>query len=296
MVRKTGNSTRRSLTLTSAPVTNPTAPVFDRALELVRFLRARCEWDAKQTPESLVPYLLEEAHEAAEAVTRRDDDELLGELGDLLLNVAFQAILAEERGAFDAEAVVGRLESKMRRRHPHLYGDGPAEDWELLKAREREAKTGGGNGPASLLDGVASTLEPLSRAQRLQDRVSAVGFDWASPEGAIDKVREEIDEVAAAAPADVEAEIGDLLFAVVNAARLFGVHGMRALHVANAKFERRFRELERMARDRRLELAAMSLEEMDGLWDDVKRMEAGGGSGGGGPGGGGGSGNGGMDG
>jgi uncharacterized protein YabN with tetrapyrrole methylase and pyrophosphatase domain len=125
--------------------------------------------------------------------------------------------------------------------------------------------------------------------------VSAVGFDWASPEGAIDKVREEVDEVAAAGPADVEAEIGDLLFAVVNAARLSGVHGMRALHVANAKFERRFRELERMARDRGLALEAMTLEGMDALWDEVKANEAGGGSGGGGgPGSGSGSGDGGT--
>ncbi len=268
-------------------MTNPPAPVFDRALDLVRFLRARCEWDARQTPDSLVPYLLEEAHEAAEAVTRGDDDELAGELGDLLLNVAFQAILAEERGSFDAESVVGRLEAKMRRRHPHLYGDGPAEDWELLKAREREAKGDVAGGPASLLDGVAGRLEPLSRAQRLQDRVSAVGFDWASADGALAKVREEVEEVAGATPDDVEAEIGDLLFAVVNTARLLGVHGMRALHVANAKFERRFRELERIARERGLDLAAMSLGEMDLLWDEVKRTETGGGSGGGGvPGGG----------
>jgi len=263
-------------------VTNPPAPVFDRALDLVRFLRARCEWDARQTPDSLVPYLLEEAHEAAEAVTRGDDDELVGELGDLLLNVAFQAVLAEERGSFDAESVVGRLEAKMRRRHPHLYGDGPAEDWELLKAREREAKGDAGGGPASLLDGVAGTLEPLSRAQRLQDRVSAVGFDWESADGALAKVREEVEEVSVAAPEEVEAEIGDLLFAVVNAARLLGVHGMRALHVANAKFERRFRELERIARERGLDLVALSLAEMDGLWDEVKRTEAESGSGGGG--------------
>jgi MazG family protein len=263
-------------------VTNPAPPVFDRALDLVRFLRARCEWDARQTPDSLVPYLLEEAHETAEAVTRGDDDELVGELGDLLLNVAFQAILAEERGSFDAESVVGRLEAKMRRRHPHLYGDGPAVDWELLKAREREAKGEGRREAVSLLDGVAGTLEPLSRAQRLQDRVSAVGFDWASPEGAMAKVREETDEVETASPEAVEAEIGDLLFAVVNAARLLGVHGMRALQVANAKFERRFRELERLARERGLELEAMSLGEMDALWDDVKRTETGGGSGGGG--------------
>lgn len=246
-------------------------PVFDRALDLVRFLRARCEWDARQTSESLVPYLLEEAHEAAEAVTRGDDEELSRELGDLLLNVAFQAVLAEERGAFAAEDVVRRLEEKMRRRHPHLYGDGPAEDWESLKAREREEA--GGAASSSLLDGLAGGLEPLSRAQRIQDRVSAVGFDWADPAGALDKVREELEEVTSAVESEVEAEVGDLLFAVVNAARLLGTHGMRALQLANDKFERRFRSLESLARDRDLDLNALSLAEMDALWDQVKALE-----------------------
>src|SRR4051812_17595588 len=114
------------------------SPILDRALDLVRFLRANCEWDAVQTPESLLPYLLEEAHEVADAVAHRDEFNLTGELGDLLLNVAFQIILAEERSAFAAEDVVRALEVKMRRRHPHLYGDGPKVPWEELKQRERE--------------------------------------------------------------------------------------------------------------------------------------------------------------
>lgn len=252
-------------------MTKPAPSPFDRALDLVRFLRARCEWDARQTPESLVPYLLEEAHEAAEAVTRGADDELAGELGDLLLNVAFQTVLAEERGAFDAEAVVSRLEAKMRRRHPHLYGDGPARDWEQMKVEERMAAEG--SVPASLLDGLPRGLEPLSRAQRIQDRVSAVGFDWAEPGGALAKVREEVEEVASAGAADVEAELGDLLFSVVNAARLYEVHAMRALQRANDKFERRFRALEALTRTRGVALASLSLAEMDGLWDEVKRAE-----------------------
>jgi MazG family protein len=213
-------------------------------------------------------------HEAAEAVTHGREEELSGELGDLLLNVAFQAVLAEERRAFDAEAVVERLEAKMRRRHPHLYGEGPAVDWERLKLREREAAGAGAGVPGSLLDGLPRGLEPLSRAQRIQDRVSAVGFDWAEPAGALAKVREETEEVAAAGAADVEAEVGDLLFAAVNAARLLGVHAMRALQQANDKFERRFRRLESLARERGLALAGMSLAEMDALWDDVKSAES----------------------
>src|SRR5690554_5047178 len=129
-------------------------PRLDRALDLVRFLRAHCPWAAAQTPSTLLPYLLEEAHEVADAVAEEDDDALPGELGDLLLNLAFQIVLAEERGAFDAETVASRLEAKMRRRHPHLYG-GEAEPWETLKARER--------GDRPVLDGLTRRLDPLAR-------------------------------------------------------------------------------------------------------------------------------------
>jgi len=247
---------------------NPPAAsrAFDRALDLVRFLRAHCEWDARQTPESLLPYLLEEAHEVAEAVALRHDEELSRELGDLLLNVAFQVVLAEERGRFTAEDVVRQLEEKMRRRHPHLYGLGPAQDWEQLKVRER---ADGG----SVLEGVPSGLEPLSRAQRLQDRVAAVGFDWPGPAGALAKVAEELDEVQQAGPGEVESEIGDLLFAVVNAARLLDVHAMTALQKANDRFSRRFRALEALAAARGVTLGAASLDELDALWTEVKLQE-----------------------
>lgn len=258
-----------------APQPPPSAPAgapFDRALDLVRFLRANCSWDASQTPQSLLPYLLEEAHEVADAVIQQDDDALTGELGDLLLNVAFQTVLAEERAAFAAEDVVRRLEEKMRRRHPHLYGGGPAEPWEKLKAREREH-----TGDTSVLAGLARGLDPLSRAQRIQERVSAVGFDWASARGAFEKVAEEVEEVRRALEAEpspaLEEELGDLLFSVVNLTRLSGAHAMRALQQANAKFTRRFEALERLARDRGMQLEASSLEELDALWDEVKRTE-----------------------
>jgi MazG family protein len=251
----------------------PTTPVLDRALWLVRFLRANCEWDAAQTPHTLLPYLLEEAHEVADAVAADDDAHLPGELGDLLLNVAFQVVLAEERAAFTAEDVVATLESKMRRRHPHLYGDGPKQEWESLKAAEREAS-------ASLLHGIATGLEPLSRAQRMQERVATVGFDWPSAHGAFEKVAEEVEEVRQAlaeepSPA-LEEELGDLLFAVVNLVRLSGGHAMRALQRANAKFAGRFESLERLARERGVVLGTATLEELDVLWDAVKREERGG--------------------
>jgi nucleoside triphosphate diphosphatase len=250
-------------------------PVLDRVLDLVRFLRANCQWDAAQTPDSLLPYLLEEAHETAEAVAARDDVELRGELGDLLLNIAFQIVLAEERNAFNAADVVSRLEAKMRRRHPHLYGDGPRQDWETLKAAERAAQDAeAGAETRSLLHGVAGGLEPLSRAQRMQDRVATVGFDWPTAEGAFDKVSEEVEEVREllhdGSAARVEEEIGDLLFAVVNLARLSGTHAMRALQKANAKFEARFRQLEDLARERGVVLGEATLDELDVLWDEVK--------------------------
>jgi ATP diphosphatase len=242
----------------------------DRALALVRFLRAHCPWDAAQTPQSLLPYLLEEAHEVTEAVVARNDAELKSELGDLLLNVAFQVVLAEERGAFTGEEVVAHLEAKMRRRHPHLYGDGPPGKWEELKAQERAAA----DPQATLLSGLSSGLDPLSKAHRIQERVSTVGFDWADARGAFEKVAEELEEVREAMEhepsAALEEELGDLLFAVVNLTRLAGTHSLQALQRANQKFTARFDALEQLARERSIELGKASLEELDALWEEVK--------------------------
>jgi tetrapyrrole methylase family protein / MazG family protein len=251
-------------------------PALDRALDLVRFLRANCDWDAAQTPGSLLPYLLEEAHETADAVAAGDDAALRAELGDLLLNVAFQVVLAEERSAFSAQDVVATLEAKMRRRHPHIYGDGPRVDWETLKAQERSNSNGDdGDDATSLLHGIASGMEPLSRAQRIQERVATVGFDWPDAGGALAKVREEVEEVSELLDRpgsdDLEEEIGDLLFAVVNLARLSGVHAMRSMVRANAKFSSRFGALEDLARARGVHLGTATLEELDVLWDEVKR-------------------------
>lgn len=259
----------------------PDDAILDRSLALVRYLRLHCEWDAAQTPTSLLPHLIEEAHEVADAVATRDDAALASELGDLLLNIAFQIVLGEERAAFTAGDVVTALERKMRRRHPHLYGDGERVDWDELKRREHEA---GGVAAGGLLHRVASGLEPLSRAQRIQERVAAVGFDWPDANGAFAKAAEELDEVRELIDArgsdseriDMEhmsEEIGDLIFAVVNVARLSGVHAMRALILANAKFERRFNALESLAAERGLVLGEATLEELDEVWDEVKRHE-----------------------
>lgn len=248
----------------------PAGGVLDRALALVEFLRARCPWDAAQTPASLTRYLLEEAHETAAAIAADDPGALRGELGDLLLNVAFQVVIGEETGAFTREEVVAGLEQKMRRRHPHLYGLGEAEPWKALKARERTGREDG-----SVLDDVPAGLDPLLRAFRVQDRVSDVGFDWDDPRGALEKVREEAEEVAreldGADRARLEDEVGDLLFAAVNLARLAGVHPSAALGRANAKFERRFRGVEALARARGIEMESAGLPALDRLWDEVKR-------------------------
>lgn len=246
--------------------------VLDRALALVEFLRARCPWDAAQTPATLTRYLLEEAHEVATAIAGGDPAALRGELGDLLLNVAFQVVIGEETGAFSREEVVAGLEQKMRRRHPHLYGLGEAEPWETLKARERE-----GAPPESILDEVPSGLDPLLAAFRIQDRVAKVGFDWDDARGALDKVREEAEEVGRelheADPDRLRDEVGDLLFAAVNLARLAGVHPSAALAQANAKFSRRFRSLEGLANARGVVWGQATLQELDRLWDEVKRIE-----------------------
>src|SRR5688572_16789407 len=222
------------------------------ALALMRDLRTRCEWDAAQTHESLRPYLIEEAYEVDDAIRAGDDGLLREELGDLLLQVLFHSVVAEEREAFDLHDVARSFIAKMKARHPHLYGEGARVPWEKLKAKQRD----------SIVDGLPADLPALHRAFRLQDRAAGVGFDWPDTSGPLDKVEEELDEVRreiAAAPgaraADgrhtahapvydaaheaLESELGDLLFAVVNLPRKLGVHPALALDKANIKFARR---------------------------------------------------------
>jgi len=275
--------TDRDVAPTAESTGNPVpdaAGTLDRALALVRFLRANCAWDREQTPTTLIPHLLEEAHEVVDAIHGGEARSLEGELGDLLLNLAFQIVLGEEEARFTAESVTSRLEEKMRRRHPHLYGAGEREAWEVLKARERAAGEG-------VLDGLARGLDPLTAAHRIQQRVSGVGFDWDDYRGAWDKVAEELDEVrgeleaaeATGTPRGaherLEEELGDLLFAVVNLVRLAGSHPTTALARANRKFRRRFERLEALARERGLDLADAGLEALDLLWDEIKAEEKG---------------------
>ena len=241
----------------------------DQAMDLVAFLRAHCPWDGKQTPRTLTKHLLEEAHEVVEAIFSGNESALADELGDLLLNLAFQLVIAEEQGRFDRTSVWEGLDLKMRRRHPHLFGLGEEASWEDVKASEDDGRDGA-------LSGVPRHLPALARASMIQRRASAVGFDWDEPTGALEKVREETDEVAGFLGGPVEAleeELGDLLFSVVNLARLAGVDPYGALTRANLKFERRFNAVEAAARFRGLPMPGTDLEVLDRLWDEVKAEE-----------------------
>ena len=247
-------------------------------LALMRDLRVRCDWDAAQTHESLRPYLVEEAHELDDAIKGGDARLMREELGDLLLQVLFHSVIAEERGAFDFHDVAHGLITKMKGRHPHLYGDGVKEPWERMKAKKR----------ASIVDGLPVDLPALHRAHRLQDRAAGVGFDWPDVEGPSQKVEEELTEVReqlerapvefgpGGAPvlderhAALEDELGDLLFAVVNLCRKAGVHASLALDRANAKFARRFEIMRAMAGERGLDLQSLGLERLDELWEEAK--------------------------
>jgi len=252
----------------------------DDTLALMRDLRKRCEWDAAQTHESLRPYLIEEANELDDAIRLEDDPLMREELGDLLLQVLFHSVLAEERGAFDFADVAGGLITKMRGRHPHLYGDAAKEPWERMKSRQRK----------SIADGLPAALPALHRAHRLQDRAAGLGFDWPDVDGPAEKVAEELEEVRSelrksqppkpgAPPLPdgrhyaLEVELGDLLFAVVNLCRKAGVHASIALDKANAKFERRFQEIERLAKERGIDVARAGLEKLDALWEEAKVAE-----------------------
>jgi MazG family protein len=278
----------------------------DDALAIMRDLRTRDAWDQAQTHHSLRPYLNEEMHELDDALLAGDDAATCSELGDVLLQVLFHALIAEERGAFDVRDVSGSLVAKMVTRHPWLYpdgrgpgsGSGPMADgsgqmadgvvddskrepWEQMKSKTRK----------SLAEGLPQGLPSLHRAHRLQERAAGVGFDWPDAEGPSQKVTEELAEVAELIARDghvfpthgvpsgdprhaaLEGELGDLLFAVVNLCRKCGVHPALALDSANGKFQRRFESIERLAAERDIDVRTAGLTVLDALWDEVKRGE-----------------------
>lgn len=244
----------------------------NETLALMKDLRLRCDWDAAQTHESLRPYLIEEAYEVDDAIRAGDDRLLREELGDLLLQVLFHSVVAEERGAFDFTDVAEGFLAKMKSRHPHLYEGGEKQSWEGMKAKKRD----------SIVDGLPADLPALHRAFRLQDRAAGVGFDWPDAVGPAAKVEEELAEVRAevargatasgnGVPDPVlEEELGDLLFSVVNLCRKLGVHPSLALDKANVKFATRFQGIEQLAAARGMDVKTAGLEVLDGLWEEVK--------------------------
>ena len=253
----------------------PADTALARALALVRDLRARCPWDHAQTRETLRPYLVEEALELDQALQHGEPTELRDELGDLLLHLAFQIVIGEEKREFDAATVTRALEEKMWRRHPHLFGGSPTPDhegWERVKKRER--------GPGSgTLRGLPPSLPPLLMAYRLQERAAGVCFDWPDANGQMEKGNEEIAELeretGKGKRETLEEELGDVLFAVVNLARKVAIDPRAALKRANDKFRRRFEGVERLAAERGVDVGRASLEELDRLWDEAKAAEGG---------------------
>src|SRR5216117_2637282 len=243
-----------------------------RALALVRDLRSRCPWDRAQSPQTLRPYLVEEALELDHAIQTDDPAAMRDELGDLLLHLAFQIVIAEERSQFNAEVVTRTLEEKMWRRHPNLFGEGGGSrddhaGWELVKRREPRA-----GGKRSTLAGLPPTLPPLLMAYRLQERAAGIGFDLPDVKGPLAKVKEETAELEkeqrGGRREQIEEEVGDLLFAAVNLSRKHGIEAGQALERANLKFQQR---VEKLAEERGLEMGSATLEQLDKLWDEVKR-------------------------
>lgn len=262
---------------------------FDRLVAVMAKLRdpaGGCPWDLEQSFATIAPYTVEEAYEVADAIDRGDMEDLRAELGDLLLQVVFHSRMAQEDGLFDADQVADAIADKMVRRHPHVFGDDDIATadaqtlaWEDQKAQERAAKAAADGRAESVLDDVAIGLPALTRAEKLQKRAARVGFDWADARLVIEKLREEIGELEtelAVGDNEIKAErvrdeVGDLLFTCVNIARQLGVDPEWALRDGNAKFERRFRQLENDIRARGETPDALSLDQLEDAWQIAKR-------------------------
>lgn len=251
---------------------------FGRLLTIMDELREKCPWDREQTFESLRKLTIEETYELGDAIIQADMEELKKELGDLLLHIVFYAKIGEEKNAFNMESIINSLNEKLIYRHPHIYGDEKVnnsrevlENWETLKLKEKGRKK------KTVLEGVPPSLPALVKANRIQEKASGVGFDWEYPEQVWDKVKEEIGELQHELDSNdhdkIEAEFGDLFFAMVNAARLYNIDPETALERTNLKFIRRFNYLESQTLKKGLDLKNMPLAEMDKYWDEAKRME-----------------------
>jgi tetrapyrrole methylase family protein/MazG family protein len=255
------------------PPPSESLPPIDRLRAIVAALRGPggCPWDHEQTHASLRAGLLEEAYEVVAAIDSGDDANLCEELGDLLLQVVFHADIGRTEGRFDFDAVARSISEKLVRRHPHVFGDSHcADSSEVLKRWDEIKHAEKGGRPGSLLDGLPHGLPALIRAEKVQKKAAKVGFDWQNAEPVWEKVQEEMNEARAAAPEELEEEIGDVLFAVVNLSRKLKIDPETALSRSTRKFEQRFRGVETLARERGLELSTLGLERLDRLWDEVK--------------------------
>jgi MazG family protein len=260
--------------------------ITDAVLALVNIMRRLrdpqdgCPWDLKQTHASISPYTIEEAYEVAEAIQNNDQTALCDELGDLLLQIVFQAQIASEAGTFGLADIAAAINRKMISRHPHIFdkekqkdADGVRAQWEDIKEKERAAK-----GETSLLDGIATTLPAIKRALKLQNRAARVGFDWPSPDLVLDKIREETneleEEINKAKPDQkaISDELGDMLFVLVNLARKLDIDPEDALTGTNRKFIQRFAHIEDMAKAQGQSLKDIDLNQMEAWWQDAKRL------------------------
>ena len=251
---------------------------FQTLIDIVEKLRAPggCPWDREQTHESLKRNLLEEAHEALEAIDGGDPSVLSEELGDLLVQIAFHADIARESGTFDMGDVVERINRKLIRRHPHVFADETVSDarevernWERIKAEERAA-SGTRKSP---VDGIPASLPALAAAQLMQDRVARAGFEWDDVSGVLDKAAEEIEEFRnARTPEEQVHELGDILFVLVNLSRWVDAHAEDVLRQANSRFRARYLGMEELAEERGLNFEALPLAQKEELWQEVKRM------------------------
>ena len=247
----------------------------DRLLTIMDELREQCPWDRKQTFESLRHLTIEETYELGDAILDRNLEEIKNELGDLLLHIAFYSKLGSEEKAFDIADVATSISDKLVHRHPHVYGDVTVQDeeevkknWEALKLKE---------GKTSVLEGVPKGLPALVKAQRIQDKVAGVGFDWEHPEQVWDKVQEELAELNAevknGSDKTIEAEFGDVLFSMINYARFLKINPDTALERTNQKFTKRFQYLEQHAQKTGKTLHEMSLDEMEVIWQEAKKVD-----------------------
>lgn len=250
---------------------------FKRLLDIMDELRAKCPWDKKQTFDSLRVNTIEETYELCDAIMKKDTKEIKKELGDVLLHIVFYSKIASETNDFDIADVCNSLCDKLIFRHPHVFGEGNAksageveQNWEQIKQKEKD-------GNKSVLAGVPDALPALIKCYRIQDKARNVGFDWKEKEDIWHKVEEELnefkDEVHAMNQEKMEEEFGDLLFSMINAARLYKINPENALERCNRKFIRRFNHIEKRTKEENKELSQLSLEEMDAYWDEAKRIE-----------------------